>query len=117
MEIISKKDHSDPNSSKDLPSGSVEGGGVDGYSRKRVVKSRQPHPGSILKKEWMDKRGMTNTDLGKELNHSGALVTRIIKGERDITLKLARKLAKIFNNSHHYWLDLQISYDEAEIKD
>ena len=97
-------------------SGSTEGRG-DGYSRKRVVKSRQPHPGSILKKEWMDKKGITNTELGKELNHSGALVTRIIKGERDITLKLARKLAKIFNNSHHYWLDLQISYDEAEIKD
>lgn len=89
---------------------------VKKYSYKTVRASTQPHPGVILKNEWMPKIPLTNAELSRAVEHSEALITRLTKGDRDITLQLARKLAKIFDNDHHYWLDLQIAYDEGIIE-
>jgi addiction module HigA family antidote len=86
------------------------------YESKKNEKSKV-HPGQILETEWMSKEGMSKSELSRRLNVSANLVTCLINGTRNISFELAHKLAQIFGNNYHYWIDLQISYNEGILED
>lgn len=86
-------------------------------SKKRpVAAGRLPniHPGRILRKEVLEARGITQTQLA---NATGLPVSRIndlIKERRGITVDSAIRLSRALGTSVELWLNLQRAYDLEE---
>lgn len=69
------------------------------------------HPGEILKTEFLDELGLSAYALAKALHVPVNRVTAIIKGERAITADTALRLARFFDTTPEFWLNLQMHYD------
>ena len=69
------------------------------------------HPGEILLEEFMRPFGLSQNQLGKELNVSPRRINEIVHGRRSVTADTALRLARFFGNSGSFWLGLQMDYD------
>ena len=69
------------------------------------------HPGEILLEEFMRPFGLSQNQLGKELNVSPRRINEIVHGRRSVTADTALRLARFFGNSASFWLGLQMDYD------
>jgi len=69
------------------------------------------HPGEILLEEFMKPYGLSQNQLGKELNVSPRRINEIVHGRRSVTADTALRLARFFGNSASFWLGLQMDYD------
>jgi len=77
-------------------------------------------PGTILYEEFMEPLGITAYKLSKDLKVQQIAISHIIKGHRRITVDMALRLSRYFENSPQFWLNLQNFYDlelEAEKKE
>lgn len=73
---------------------------------------REPiHPGRILKTEFLDELGLTAYALAKALHVPTTRVAEIINSERAITADTALRLARYFDSTPEFWLNLQTHYD------
>lgn len=70
-------------------------------------------PGVILKEEFLDPLGISNYRLAKTLGVSETAVGEIIHGKRGISTTMAFRLAKAFNMTPEFWMNLQRDYDIA----
>ena len=68
-------------------------------------------PGTILYGEFMEPLGITAYRLSKEIKVQQTAISQIIKGNRRITVEMALRLSKYFDNSAQFWLNLQNYYD------
>ena len=68
-------------------------------------------PGTILQEEFMEPLGITAYKLSKEIKVQQTAVSQIIKGSRRITVDMALRLSKYFDNSAQFWLNLQNNFD------
>ncbi len=75
-----------------------------------------PHPGKVLRKEFMEPLGITGNKLALALHVTGPRITEIMTGKRGITADTALRLAKCLNTSAEYWLTLQMQYDLAAVQ-
>lgn len=75
-----------------------------------------PHPGEILKTEFLDELGITQYRLAVDTNIPHSRVTAIIKGRRSVTAETALRLARYFGNSPEFWLGIQQDYDLHQLK-
>ena len=73
------------------------------------------HPG-ILLKEVIDDMGLTAYRVCKETGISNANLGKILKGMRSITPDTALRLAKFFDVSENYFINLQRHYDVEKAK-
>ncbi len=69
------------------------------------------HPGAILREEFLDPLGVSAYRLAKSLGVPKNRVTAIVNGDRAITSDTALRLARFFNTSAEFWINLQTSYD------
>ncbi len=71
------------------------------------------HPGEVLREEFMRPLGLSASALACALKVSPDRVTSIVtKTEpRAITPDTALRLARCFETSPRFWLNLQVSYD------
>jgi addiction module HigA family antidote len=77
-----------------------------------LPKYRAPnHPGEILKEEFLEPMGITQTFFAAHLGWTHAKVNEIINGKRGITSEVALSLADAFGTSPDLWLNLQKNYD------
>ena len=83
---------------------------VEAYENKAVDPPKVPV--TEVLKELMEERNMTQTRLAEFLGIDNSLVTKILKGEREITVDIARALARQFNVDASMFLVLPNS--EAE---
>ena len=77
-------------------------------------------PGTILYEEFMEPLGITAYKLSKDIKVQQTAIGQIINGSRKITVDMALRLSKYFENSPQFWLNLQNFYDlelEAEKKE
>lgn len=85
------------------------------FKRKYLI-----HPGEILKDE-LEELNISQNRLAMEIRVPAARVNDIIRGKRGITPDTALRLAKFFNTSMEFWMNLQAAYDKkvvgAELKD
>lgn len=73
------------------------------------------HPGEILREEFLDPMGISQYRLAKDISVDPRRVNAIIHGKRAITADTALRLARYFDTSERFWLNLQAQYDlEAE---
>lgn len=75
------------------------------------------HPGYYIQ-ELVEDSGLTQEDFAKRLDTTPKNLSLLIRGEQNLSRDIAVKLARLFNNSIEFWLNLQATYDAAlaEIK-
>lgn len=74
------------------------------------------HPGEILKEEFLDPMGISQHRLAKDINVPPRRINEIVLGKRSISADTALRLARFFNMSPQFWINLQAYYDlEVEI--
>lgn len=69
------------------------------------------HPGVYLK-ETIDVLDLTIDEFSVKTGISKDDLSLIVAEKMNITLDIAEKLAKYFDNSTNYWLNLQKLYDK-----
>ena len=65
------------------------------------------HPGDVLKEQFLEPRGMTQTELAGRLAVPYQRVNQIVNRKRAITPDTALRLSRVFGTTPEYWLDLQ----------
>ena len=68
------------------------------------------HPGRILKRE-MTARNLSANKLALALRVPSGRITQILNGKRGISAETALRLARYFNNSAQFWMNLQSRYE------
>lgn len=77
---------------------------------------KNPHPGDILKHEFLVEIGLSQNALADAIGVPRNRIHAIIKGERDVTADTDLRLTKFFGLSEGYFLRLQNQYDTLEAK-
>ena len=73
---------------------------------------RQPtHVGEVLKEEFLEPLGITQSHLAKALHTSFRAINELVNEKRGVTTEMALKLAKYFGTSPQLWLNLQNQFD------
>jgi len=80
-------------------------------------KMRPIHPGEIIREEFLVPLKMTSHALAMALHVSAPRINDIIRERRAVTPDTALRLARYFNTTAQFWLNLQSSFDlkHAEI--
>ena len=79
-------------------------------------KLKNPHPGEILKYEFLDAIDMSQNALAKALGVPANRIHAIVNGTRDITADTDLRLCKFFGLSEGFFQRLQILYDTRKAK-
>ena len=81
-----------------------------------MARLRNPHPGEILKEEFLNAIGMSQNQLAHTIGVPGNRIHAIVNGTRAITGDTDLRLCKFFGLSEGYFLRLQNAYDTLEAK-
>ncbi|MDN5938710.1 MAG: HigA family addiction module antitoxin [Salinisphaera sp.] len=77
-----------------------------------MTKKLKPiHPGEQLREEFMVPLGLSSNALARALKVTPTRVNEIVRERRGISADTALRLARFFNTTHHFWLNLQVNYD------
>ena len=74
------------------------------------------HPGEILLEEFLKPLGISQYRLAKEIHVPARRINEIVHAKRAITPDTALRLAKFFNMSDKFWVNLQTDYDMRIIR-
>lgn len=78
----------------------------------RVPTDRIPtHPGEMLLEEFLIPMKLTQRELAAALNVPYQRVNELVNGRRGVTPSTALRLAKYFDVSPSFWLNLQLRWD------
>jgi addiction module HigA family antidote len=69
------------------------------------------HPGEILLEEFLKPFGVSQYELAKVIGVSPRRINEIVHGKRAITPDTALRMARAFDVSDRFWLNLQNRYD------
>ena len=75
------------------------------------------HPGEILLKEFLEPLGLSQYRLAKDISVPPRRINEIVHGKRSITADTALRLARYFNTTDRFWMNLQTRYDLEIEKD
>ena len=74
-------------------------------------KMRPIHPGEILREEYLLPLGMSANALSIALRVPAPRINEVVRERRGITSDTALRLARYFNTTPQFWLNLQASFD------
>jgi addiction module HigA family antidote len=77
---------------------------------------RNPHPGEILKEEFLNEIGMSQNQLAQSIGVPGNRIHAIVSGSRDISADTDLRLCRFFGLSEGYFLRLQNAYEILDAK-
>lgn len=91
---------------------------VKSQSRSPAVARKAPpiHPGELLK-ETLDDLGLSMNRLAQVLHVPANRISGIVAGQRGITGETALRLARYFNTTPDYWINMQAQYDLETARD
>ncbi len=69
------------------------------------------HPGEILKDDYLEPLGLSAHRLALELHLPPSRISEIVNCRRSITAETAIRLARFFDTSAAFWMNLQTQYD------
>jgi addiction module HigA family antidote len=75
------------------------------------------HPGEILREEFMVPLGISSNALARALGVTPARVNEIVREQRGISADTALRLARCFNTTAKFWLNLQDNYEVQCVED
>lgn len=70
-----------------------------------------PHPGTILKEEFLEPMGLSIYALAKEIDVSRSRVNDICRGRQGISAPIALRLGKFFGVDPQWFMNMQTKYD------
>ena len=70
-----------------------------------------PHPGEVLRKDYLKPLGLSITQAAKGLNISQKHLSDIVNSKAGISPTMALKLAHAFDTTPQLWLNMQDQYD------
>jgi len=77
------------------------------------MKSQLPpvHPGEILRVEYLDELGLSAGALARKLRVPRTRIERLATEQAPVTIDTALRLARYFDTTPQFWMNLQVSYD------
>ncbi|MFQ5891056.1 MAG: HigA family addiction module antitoxin [Gemmatimonadota bacterium] len=69
------------------------------------------HPGEMLREEFLEPLGMTQTELARRIGVAFHRVNDLINGRCGVTPDTALRLARLFGTSPNLWMRLQAGCD------
>ena len=69
------------------------------------------HPGEVLKELYLDPLDMGAIAFARRLDVPRTRIERLVKGETSVTPDTALRLARAFNTTPAYWMNMQTNYD------
>jgi len=84
-------------------------------NRKRPHRIPFPHPGETIREDFLKPLGMSVNKLALELRVPATRMTEIVNGRRGLSADTALRLARYFNTTPRFWLNLQASYELAKV--
>ena len=82
-----------------------------------VEKIPLSHPGRILMEELLEPLGLSQYRLAKDIGVPARRINEIVQGKRAVSPDTALRLARYFNMSADFWLNLQTRYDLEKARD
>jgi len=83
---------------------------------RQAAELQNPHPGVILKQEFLAEIGMSQNQLAQAIGVPGNRIHAIVNGSPNITADTDLRLCRFFQLSEGYFLRLQNAYDVLEAK-
>ncbi|WP_323786416.1 HigA family addiction module antitoxin [Thalassovita sp.] len=71
------------------------------------------HPGEVLKVLYLDPLGMGAIEFARRLGVPRTRIERLVKGTTRMTPDTAMRLARAFNTTPEYWMNMQTNFDMA----
>ena len=99
---------------------------MPGKSRSRIITSRRrealttrrlpsrrapTHPGEMLRAEFLEPLGISQSAFAARLNISWPRLNEIVREKRGVTIDTALRLARVTGTSAEFWLNLQVQWD------
>ncbi len=75
------------------------------------------HPGEILREEFLKPLGLSMNALALDLHVPVTRIAEIVHGRRAITPDTALRLARYFNSTPEFWMNLQVTFDLETARD
>jgi addiction module HigA family antidote len=72
---------------------------------------RPIHPGEVLREDFLVPLGMSANALAKALRVPAPRVNDIVRERRGVTADTALRLARYFNSTPQFWMNLQAAFD------
>ena len=72
---------------------------------------RPIHPGEIIKEEYLKPLSMSVNALAIALRVPASRINDVVRQKRGVSIDTALRLARYFNTTSQFWMNLQISYD------
>ena len=69
------------------------------------------HPGEVLREDLLKPLGISINRLGRDLRVPVTRVSEIVNRRRGITADTALRLARYFETTPEFWMNLQAAYD------
>lgn len=69
------------------------------------------HPGAILASEFLEPLALTANELAEHLRLRADDLEQLLRGERGVTADDALRLARYFDTTPAFWLNLQAQHD------
>ena len=83
----------------------------------RTRKMPPIHPGEVLLEEFIEPFGISQYRLAKDVGVPPRRINDIVHGNRAISADTALRLARYFQTTERFWLNLQARYDLEVEKD
>jgi addiction module HigA family antidote len=75
------------------------------------------HPGEILREEFLKPLGLSMNALALDLHIPVTRIAEIVHGRRAITPDTALRLARYFNSTPEFWMNLQVTFELETARD
>ena len=72
------------------------------------------HPGEVLNELYLEPLDMGAIALARRINVPRTRIERLVKGTTSMTPDTALRLARVFNTTPAYWMNMQVNHDMAE---
>jgi addiction module HigA family antidote len=85
--------------------------GIDRPEGGWKITRRPVHPGEMLREEFMKPLGLSINGLALELHVPATRISEIVNERRGITADTALRLARYFEMSPDFWMNVQKDYE------
>ncbi|MCX7306014.1 MAG: HigA family addiction module antitoxin [Hyphomicrobiales bacterium] len=76
---------------------------------------RPIHPGEILREDFLPDYALTSGALARALHVPRDRIEKLVREQRAITADTALRLARYFNTTPQFWMNLQANFDLATV--
>ncbi len=81
-----------------------------------MIRLKQPHPGEILKKEFLDPWDMSLRLFAAKSGISRSHLGRIVNGQVSVTPQMSVRLGKALGTYPAFWTNMQDFYDRRKAR-